>query len=186
MILSQESRQLCQLFADVMDYPGSSLRQAAKSCAIQLENSFPSITKPVQAFVDFANDQSLESLEELYTQTFDVTPATSLYLGYHLFGETPKRSEFLIKLTEAYQAPSFSSGIELADHLGIMLRFLSVAEDSEFTLPLLEECILPTLTKTGKELEKAKNQYALVIGPLLQFLRQITHQLAKTGGAANA
>ena len=185
-MLSQENRQLCQLFADVLDYPGSGLRQAAKSCATQLENSFHSITEPVQSFADFVNSQSLESLEELYTQTFDVTPATSLYLGYHLFGETPKRSEFLIRLTEAYESHSFSSGIELADHLGIMLRFISVAEDLEFTLPLLEECILPTLEKTEKELKKNENQYAMVISPLLLFLRQVTQKLAKTGGVANA
>ena len=186
MILSQENRQLCQFFADMLDYPGSRLRQAAKNCAIQLENSFPGITKPVQSFANFVNSQSLESIEELYTQTFDITPATSLYLGYHLFGETPKRSEFLIKLAEAYQAHSFSSGIELADHLGIMLRFLSVSEDPEFTLPLLEECILPTLEKTEKELKKTNSEYVLVIEPLRDFLRQVTHKLAKTGGVANA
>ena len=185
-MLSQENKQLCQLFAEMLDYPGSRLRQTAKSCAIQLENSFPGITGPVRSFADLVNSQSLESLEELYTQTFDVTPATSLYLGYHLFGETPKRSEFLIKLTEAYETHSFSSGIELADHLGIMLRFLGVTEDPEFALPLLEECILPTLEKTEKELKKNKNQYALVIGPLLVFLRQVTRKLSKTGGAAHA
>ena len=185
-MLSQENKQLCQLFAEMIDYPGRGLRQAARSCANQLKKSSPGITESVQSFADFVNSQSLESLEELYTQTFDVTPATSLYLGYHLFGETPKRSEFLVKLTEAYQSHSFSSGIELADHLGVMLRFLSVAEDPEFSLPLLKECILPTLEKTEKELKKNENQYALVIGPLLMFLRQLTHQLVKTGGAANA
>ncbi|MEK7353521.1 MAG: nitrate reductase molybdenum cofactor assembly chaperone [Chloroflexota bacterium] len=185
-MLSQENRQICQLFAEMLDYPGSRLRQAAKGCAIQLDNSFHSITEPVRSFADFVNSQSLESLEELYTQTFDVTPATSLYLGYHLFGETPKRSEFLIRLIEAYEAHSFSSGIELADHLGIMLRFLSVSEDAEFTLPLIEECILPTLEKTQKELKKNNSEYALVIGSLLAFLRQVTHKLARTGGAANA
>ena len=153
-MLSQENRQICRLFAEMLDYPGSGLRQAAKSCVIQLEDISPGLTKPVQSFADFVSSQSLESLEELYTQTFDVTPATSLYLGYHLFGETSKRSEFLIKLTEAYEAHSFSSGIELADHLGIMLRFLSVSEDPEFTLPLIEECILPTLEKTEKALKK--------------------------------
>ncbi|MBI4283680.1 MAG: nitrate reductase molybdenum cofactor assembly chaperone [Chloroflexi bacterium] len=185
-MLSQGQRQLCQLFAEVLDYPDGSLRETAKNCARQLENVSPRITGPVRSFADFVNSQSLESLEELYTQTFDVTPATSLYLGYHLFGETPKRSEFLIKLTEAYQSHSFSTGIELADHLGVMLRFLSVSQDPEFTRPLLDECILPTLTKTEKELRKNHNQYAMVISPLLMFLRQITHQLAGTGGVVNA
>ena len=185
-MLSQESRQLCQTFADIIDYPNRALPQAAKSCLLQLEKAFPGITAPVRAFADFVDSQSLESMEELYTQTFDVTPATSLYLGYHLFGETPKRSVFLIELTEAYQAHSFSSGIELADHLGIMLRFLSVSQDPEFTLPLLEECILPTLEKTEKELKKNNNQYVLVIGPLLAFLRQVTQKLVKRRSVPNA
>ena len=181
-MLSQENRQICQLFADMLDYPGGRLRQAATTCSLQLEHSSPGI----RSFADIVNSRSLESLEELYTQTFDITPATSLYLGYHLFGETPKRSEFLIKLTEAYEAHSFSSGIELADHLGVMLRFLSVAEDPEFTLPLIEECILPTLEKTEKELKKNNSEYALVIAPLRDFLRQVTHKLTKAGGVANA
>ncbi|MBI4180361.1 MAG: nitrate reductase molybdenum cofactor assembly chaperone [Chloroflexi bacterium] len=185
-MLSQENRQLCRFFAEMLDYPGSGLLQTAKSCAIQAESSFPGLTEPVQSFADFVNSQSLESLEELYTQTFDVTPATSLYMGYHLFGETPKRSEFLISLTEAYESHSFSSGIELADHLGVMLRFLSVSEDPEFTLPLLEECVLPILAKTEKELKKSENPYAMVISPLLVFLHQVAHQLAKVGGVANA
>ena len=185
-MLSQENKQLCQTFADIIDYPNRALPQTTRNCVLQLENSFPGITAPVQSFADFVDSQSLESLEELYTQTFDVTPATSLYLGYHLFGETPKRSVFLIELTEAYKTHSFSSGIELADHLGIILRFLSVSQDPEFTIPLIEECILPTLEKTEKELKKNKNPYALVIGALLAFLRQVTHKLAKTGGVPNA
>ena len=185
-MLSRENRLLCELFADVLDYPDSGLPRIAHNCAIHLGDSFPEIAKPVRKFADFVNSQSLESLEELYTQTFDITPTTSLYLGYHLFGETPKRSEFLIKLAEAYQAHSLSAGIELADHLGVMLRFLSVSEDPEFTLPLLEECILPTLEKTEKELKKTNSEYALVIEPLRAFLHQLTHQLAKMGGVANA
>ncbi len=185
-MLSQENRQICQLFAEMLDYPGSGLRLAAKNCLIQLEHISPGIAKPVQSFSDFIDSQSLESLEELYTQTFDITPATSLYMGYQMFGETPKRSVFLTELTEAYKALSFSTGIELADHLSIMLRFLSVAEDPEFTLPLIQECILPTLEKTEKELKKTKSEYALVIEPLREFLRQVNNKLAKTGGAVNA
>ena len=185
-MFSQENKEICEMFADVLDYPDIVLPRTAHNCALHLKESFPGIAKPVQAFADFVNSQSLESLEELYTQTFDVTPATSLYLGYHLFGETPKRSEFLIRLTDAYQACSLSTGIELADHLGVMLRFLSVSEDPEFTLPLIEECILPTLEKAGKELKKSDSQYALVIEPLTDFLRQISQRLAKTGGVPNA
>ena len=185
-MLSQEERQICECFADALDYPNTGLPQTAKDCALRLQGSFPGVAKPVQAFADFVNRQSLDSLEELYTETFDVTPAASLYMGYHLFGETPKRSVFLIELTEAYRAHSFSYGNELADHLGVMLRFLSVSKDPDFTLPLLQECILPTLERTEKALKKSDSQYALLIGPLVAFLRQMTQKLAKTGGVTDA
>jgi nitrate reductase delta subunit len=184
-MLSQEDRLICGLFAKMLDYPDAGSRNTARECVRHLQKSHAGIAKEVQTFSDFVIDQSMESLEELYTQTFDLTPTTSLYFGYHLFGETPKRSEFLVQLTEAYKANSFSHGIELADHLGVMLRFLSVANDAEFGLPLIEECILPTLVKTEKELEKTKNPYCLVISPLQKFLREITGQLTKAGGAAN-
>ena len=185
-MLSQESRELCEMFADVLDYPDTGLPRTAHNCALHLRDSFPGLAKPMQAFADFVNSQSLETLEELYTQTFDITPATSLYLGYQLFGETPKRSEFLIRLSDAYKGCSLSTGIELADHLGVMLRFLSVSKDLDFSIPLIEECILPTLGKTAKELKKNKSEYALVIEPLTDFLRQISQRLARTGGTTNA
>ena len=92
----------------------------------------------MRSFVNSVKGQSRGALEELYTETFDLTPAMTLYIGYHLFGETPKRSSFLVRLEEAYQAHDFDSGTELADHLCVLLRFFSVAQDAEFVVPLLE------------------------------------------------
>ncbi|MBI4296766.1 MAG: nitrate reductase molybdenum cofactor assembly chaperone [Chloroflexi bacterium] len=185
-MLSKGNKQLCQLFAKLLNYPDATLSGEATRLSQQLETSYPEIADVLQSFSAFTKSQSLEALEELYTQTFDVTPATTLYFGYHLFGETPKRSVFLVKLQEAYQACSFSGGTELADHLGVILRFLSVAEDTEFVCPLLEECLLPVLAQMEKELKKTDNPYALVIGPLRMFLRQVSRQLVKTGGVSNA
>lgn len=185
-MLSKEAGQLCHLFADVLDYPNSSLCGVAGNCAQQLERSLPGVTGPMRAFAAFVGSQRLEALEELYTQTFDMTPANTLYLSYHLFGETPKRSIFLIRLQEAYRAHSFSSGMELADHLGVILRFLSIAKDPEFTLPLLEECLLPVLYRMEDELRKNENVYAQVISPLRMFLQHISRKSVKTGGVPNA
>ena len=117
-MLNSETQKLCRLFAVTLDYPSKSLPSAARDCAATLTVSFPGMAAPMRTFADFVNGQSVAALEEIYTQTFDVTPTTSLYLGYHLFGETPHRSVFLCTLQEAYQAHDFSSGIELADHLG--------------------------------------------------------------------
>ncbi|MBI4302797.1 MAG: nitrate reductase molybdenum cofactor assembly chaperone [Chloroflexi bacterium] len=185
-MLTNESKQLCHLFANLLNYPNPDMAGVAEDCAREVEQSFPNLAGTMRTFANFVKGQSLEALEEFYTQTFDVTPASTLYVGYHLFGETPKRSAFLVKLEESYKACSFSGGTELADHLGVVLRFLSDAQEPEFVLPLLEECLLPVLTKMGKELTKNDNQYALVTGPLRVFLQHVSQQLVKTGGVPNA
>ncbi len=180
-MLSEETKHLCRLFAEVLDYPDHSLLESATECAQRLENSFPGIAEPMQSFVTFAQSQSLGTLEELYTQTFDVSPATTLYVGYHLFGETPKRSAFLVKLQEAYQSHHFSGGTELADHLCVLLRFFSVAQDPEFVIPLLQECVLPVLEKMEKAFPKNKNGYAPAISSLRLFLQEVSRRLIKAG-----
>jgi nitrate reductase molybdenum cofactor assembly chaperone len=181
-MLPEESKKLCQLFAEVLDYPGSSLLESATECVNRLEHTFPGTVGPIQSFVTFAQSQNPGTLEELYTQTFDVTPATTPYVGYHLFGETPKRSAFMAKLQEAYQAHGFSAGAELADHLCVLLRFFSVAQDPEFVIPLLQECVLPVLEKMEEAFPKNGNGYAPAVSSLRLFLRQVCRRLIKTGG----
>ena len=184
-MLSEENRKICRLFAELLDYPDSSLPSEVTMLAQQLEHSHPEIAGSVRSFAAFTGSQSVEALEELYTQTFDVTPTTTLCLGYHLFGETPKRSVFLVRLKEAYEACAYSGGTELADHLGVILQFLSVAEDDDFVYPLLEECLLPVLSQIEKELKKTNSAYVLAIGPVRAFLQKVSRELVKTGGVLN-
>ena len=185
-MLNKEKQQLCRLFAATLDYPTKTLATATQDCAAALADSFPGMAAPMRHFADFVSSQSVEALEELYTQTFDVTPVTSLYLGYHLFGETPHRSVFLCTLMDAYQAHHFSSGTELADHLGVLLRFLSVSRDKEFTGPLLEECLLPTVTKIEAELKKTDSAYAPLMSSLKALMEQVTKATIKSGGERHA
>ena len=181
-MLDKDSKQSCQLFAEVLDYPGSSLLESATACVNQLDHTFPRIAKPMQSFVTFAKSQNQETLEELYVQTFDTTPATTLYFGYHLFGETPKRGAFMVRLEEAYQSHHFDSGTELADHLCVLLKFISVAQDREFVFPLLQECVLPVIGKIETAFPKNKHGYRPVVNSLRLFLRQVHKRLIKEGG----
>ncbi len=183
-MLPEESKQLCRLFAEMLDYPDGSLSESASECLRQLDASSSDIANQMRPFIAFLEGQNRGALEELYAETFDLAPASTLYIGYHLFGETPKRSSFLVRLEEAYQSHSFQSGTELADHLCVMLRFLAVAQDAEFVIPLLEESILPVLDKVAGDLQKSKNGYSPVVSSLRLFLRQLSRRLAKVGGLA--
>jgi len=182
MMLPEETKQLCHLFAEVLDYPSHSVPDTAAECVRRLEDSFPKIVAPMQSFADFTQSQRLGTLEELYAQTFDITPATTLHVGYHLFGETPKRSALMVRLQEAYQCHHFSGGVELPDHLCVLLRFFSVAQEPEFVIPLLQECVLPVLEKMEKAFPKNKNGYAPVVRSLRLFLRQVYQRLIKEEG----
>ena len=66
----------------------------------------------------------------------------------------------------------------------VMLRFLVIAGDAEFVIPLLEESILPVLDKMASDLQKNNNGYAPAVSSLRLFLRQLSRRLAKVGGLA--
>ncbi len=184
-MLSEENRQLCRLFAGVMDYPKETLGEAAGQCVLALERSLPPAAGPMGRFAAFVSRESRGKLEELYTSLFDVTPATTPYLGYHIFGEGPKRSTLLVRLQEAYRTHGFSAGAEMPDHLCVILRFLSVARDTEFVLPLLRECVLPALEKIERSLPDKDDGYAPAVKSLRLFLQQVQRSLVKSGGMAH-
>lgn len=180
----EDTRQLCRLFADVLDYPDDSSLGIARECLQKLETSFPDSARPMKTFVDYTQSQSLGTREETYTQTFDTASERTLYVGYQLFGENPKRSTFLVRLEEAYQSHQFSRGSELADHLPVLLRFLSVAREPEFAIPLLQECLLPVLDKIEEDFRKDKTGYGASVRSLKRFLKTVSKSLEKTGGSA--
>jgi len=176
-----DRRRLFHLFAQVLEYPGSSLLASAGECARRLEKSCPEAAEYMRAFAAFAEGTGLDRMEEIYTRTFDITPTANLYVGYHLFGESFKRGAFLVKLQEAYEAHGFAFGPELADHLSVILRFVSVVDDPLFVDPLVEEGVLPLLEKVEEAFKESSGGYALVISSLGLFLRQECPAIAAGG-----
>ena len=132
-----------RLFADLLEYPGSvNLAEKAKACADLLDPGTAALLNEFRAFVE---QSPPERLEELYTNTFDLQVVCYPYVGYHLFGESYKRGAFLARLNEGYQEHGFSSGNELPDHLGVVLRFLAQGEGGEFAQTLLDEGLIPAV-----------------------------------------
>jgi nitrate reductase delta subunit len=74
---------------------------------------------------------NLLALQELYTTAFDLTPASTLNLTYHAFGDNEKRAAAMVRLHQAYAAAGFETvGGELPDFLPLMLEFLSACRDA--------------------------------------------------------
>jgi len=139
--------RIFQLLADVLDYPQPGLIDAARECEDRSARLNAAAAASVHEFITFAEALSLERLQEIYTSIFELNATCHPYVGYHLFGESYKRSVFLLGLKERFDARGFSYGTELPDHLVVLLRFLTLCDDDALADELIRVAMLPALEK---------------------------------------
>lgn len=163
---------LYELFAEILDYPGPRLAASTEDCARRLARKLPKAEELLRNFQKSHAGLSLSQLQEAYTSIFDMQPECTLNLGYQLLGDDWRRSVFLFKLKEIYQAHNFDIGGELPDHLCILLRFLATRrEDSEST-DLVEDGLIPALSRLATSVQLAETPYRWVLQALLSWLRE--------------
>lgn len=139
-------RRVLDLLAEILEYPQSDLTKPARECAELVLQQSPEAAAYLGEFHDFAATTPLGRLQEVYTGTFDLNAACDPYLGYHLFGESYKRSAFMLEMKERYKAHGFTvKANELPDHLAVVLRFLAACDDATLAGELIEEGVLPVV-----------------------------------------
>jgi len=190
---AEVSRRIFHLFADLLEYPRPGLAQVAQECET-LVSHWSAIaqtgagqngraTALLREFRTFVEDTPLGRQQEVYTVTFDLDAACYPYVGYHLFGESYKRSVFMIKLKEHYVACNLAMGNELPDHLALVVRYLSLCDDASLADELIQLALLPTLEKmTGKRTGSApeaeeSQQHQFRALPARPTGRSVYHQL---------
>ena len=133
----------------------------------------------VERFLRAIQPLSLAAWEELYTRTLDLNPLTAPYLGFHRWGESYARGDFMAKLNAAYRRWEVATDGELPDHLIPVFRYLAVADPP---LPELLDVLPVALKAMHAALRKADagNPYLA----LLEAARHAVDALAKqpTGG----
>jgi len=142
------------VLADLLDYPKSGLVDDARLAVALLARGHPSAAEAIGAFLTRIEAMAPGALEELYTATFDLGPTCPPYVGHHLFGDSFKRSAFLVELGSTLRAHGIDPGQEQPDHLALVLRLLDGlerAEDRDQALALARdlrsECLEPALRK---------------------------------------
>ncbi len=128
----------------------------------------------VGRFLRAVEPLSLAAWEELYTRTFDLNPLVAPYLGFHRWGESYARGDFMAKLNARYRQLGIPTDGELPDHLVPVFRYLAA---DEAPLPELPEVLEVGLKAMHRALAKADadNPYLL----LLEAARQAAGTLAK-------
>lgn len=157
-----------ECFAALLEYPGEGVAVAAEECALHLAARSPEAAGLLQRFAEFARSTPRTRLEEIYTGLFELDASHHPYVGYHLFGESYKRSEFLVALKARYRAHEIDCGVELPDHLAAVLRFLAVTDDAVEAEELMRDALRPTLGKLLKreasEVPEAPSPAAEAVG----------------------
>ncbi len=151
MIEAKARQRLFHLFADLFEYPQSSLAKSVRECEALLSPGNPEAAVLLHGFRSFVEDAPLGQVQELYTRTFDLDATYHPYVGHHLFGESYKRSAFMVGLKQRYKAYDFVVEGELPDHLAVLLRYLSICEDDGQVTEILRDAIAPALERMVKE-----------------------------------
>ena len=162
---------LYQQFAQLLDYPDTSLPQRIEESLAELQTRWPEAARLLRHFHHSQQNLGLARLQEAYTATFDLQPDCTLNLGYHLFGEDQRRGMFLAKLNEYYQKADIDTGSELPDHLCHLLRYVAARPESEESRAIIAECMLPALGKIAQEIREKTDPYQPVLQALLFLLK---------------
>ncbi len=170
-----------ELFAEILDYPTGGPDRAVEECVARLGPQDDLVAALLRNFQAGLATLGLGQLQELYTGTFDMVPDCSLNLGYQLFGDDWRRSAFLADLAGRCRQCGASAGAELPDHLCFVLRFLARQEDGRERELLINECLIPALTRLLSEVHKSDNPYSSALDALLLWLKGLAGK--NTAGA---
>lgn len=144
---------LAAAFADVLSYPDEPPPAAARRCAELARGRDAEAGRLLESFAALAEAEPLGALQEAYTRTFDLDtlsrsePTCYPYVGHYLFDESHKRGAFIVELRKRFRAHGFEDGSDLADHLVVLLRFLSVSADDALADEIVDDAILPALAR---------------------------------------
>lgn len=179
--------------ADALAYPeDESSSQLLAGAVDALSDGEPALASAVRHIACALERDGLEAMQELYTQSFDLNPAATLDIGWHLFGESYKRGAFLVGLRQDMRESALEEGTELPDHLPYVLRLLARLPADEHADLLLRACVVPALisvlrTLRGKEehpyvpiLEAAAERF----GPPIELAKRPSLPVVNDGGDA--
>ncbi|HVO39729.1 MAG TPA: molecular chaperone TorD family protein [Spirochaetia bacterium] len=168
--------RLLELFAGIFNAPQSDLAAQVRECA-QCAAAVGVPVDGLREFESFVQSAPREKLAELYSEE------TSL-VGRQLYGDGYGRSMFILDLQKRYRRHGFETGDEPADHLAVILRFLSECEEPEDRRELIQDVLLPALDAMirGEAPGDDQPRTATPFAPLLRALADALREEVSSSG----
>ncbi len=134
-----------QLLAPLFEYPDADYPDRVRDINDYLRGSYADAALELGRFIDLLPADDVQAMQELFTRSFDVQAATTLDIGYVLFGDDYKRGILLANLNREHRNASIDTGTELADYVPNLLRLMAVMEDEEVLQDLAYAILGPAL-----------------------------------------
>ena len=174
-----DERVIFEMLADLLRYPGEDYLPHLADCARVLAPVEPEAARMLEDLAARLEGQTVEQMQELFIQTFDLSPVCSLELGWHLFGENYDRGTLLVKMRQELRRYGLPESEELSDHLTHALALLSRMEP-ERAEEFAAACVLPALAKMLEALAGKENPMENIVQAIARVLRSRYPQSAET------
>lgn len=168
--LRQGYQQSFELISLLLGYPTIELSNTIQYMAKtpQRVRRVPRLDAVITTFARTISPLPLADWQALYVQTFDLTPATSLHLTWHIFGDSPRQGRALAAINEVYRDAGFNPVPgELPDYLPMLLEFMAVAPT--WATECLAKKFGNTIAYLAAHLDNQDNPYT----PLLEHVREM-------------
>ena len=153
-----------KLLAPLFEYPQAVFPESVRDIKEYLDGRYADAATELGRFADLLPVDDLEAMQELFTRSFDVQAATTLDVGYVLFGDDYKRGILLANLNREHRIANIDTGTELADYIPNLLRLMAVMEDEEVLHDLAYAILGPALLEmigefSTERIEKRNKKY---------------------------
>jgi nitrate reductase assembly molybdenum cofactor insertion protein NarJ len=153
-----------ELLAPLFEYPDAGFPERVADINDYLDGRYTNAATELGRFADLLPADDLEAMQELFTRSFDVQAATTLDIGYVLFGDDYKRGILLANLNREHRTASIDTGTELGDYIPNLLRLMAVIEDEEVLHDLAYAILGPALLEmigefSTERIEKRNEKY---------------------------
>jgi nitrate reductase delta subunit len=159
--MTDETKTLLKLLSLCLAYPSAEVLEALPEMEAEAAGlGDPRARERLSHFMALLKAQSLLKLQEHYTAVFDMNPAASLNLTYHLMGDCEERGRALAELLEVYRQAGFEPAVnELPDFLPLLLEFMAAAPRAETHAPILR--CLAAVPALADRLKESGSMYAV-------------------------
>ena len=128
VVVKDDKRCLLKVLSILLQYPDDEFIQSFGELKQAVEE-IPQVKQRERClnFLNYMGSNPLIRLQEEYTATFDLNPATSLNLTYHKWGDARERGNALAELNCLYRKAGYEScNDDLPDYLPLVLEFMSI------------------------------------------------------------